>query len=164
MPQIAQLAATYASQVFWMLIVFALIYFGIGKGMLPRISATMDARDAKIAGDLAAADVARDTADTVQSAYQAAMDKARADAQARIAVAKADAARATETRVRAGDAVSAQRVTEAEGRLTEARNAAVASLDSVAAEAARDIVTRLTGASVSEDEATAAVRQALKAE
>ena len=147
-----------------MLIVFALIYFGIGKGMLPRISATMDARDAKIAGDLAAADVARDTADTVQSAYQAAMDKARADAQARIAVAKADAARATETRVRAGDAVSAQRVTEAEGRLTEARNAAVASLDSVAAEAARDIVTRLTGASVSEDEATAAVRQALKAE
>jgi len=164
MPQIAQLAATYASQVFWMLIVFALIYFGIGKGMLPRISATMDARDAKIAGDLAAADVARDTADTVQSAYQAAMDKARADAQGRIAVAKADAARATETRVRAGDAISAQRVAEAEGRLTEARNAALASLDSVAAEAARDIVTRLTGASVSEDEATAAVRQALKAE
>ena len=55
MPQISQILATYASQFFWLLIVFGLIYFVIGRGILPRVDATVDARDAKIAGDLAAA-------------------------------------------------------------------------------------------------------------
>ena len=68
MPQIAQLAATYASQVFWMLVVFALIYFGIGKAMLPKITATMDAREARISGDLRAAEAASVTAPTIHRA------------------------------------------------------------------------------------------------
>ena len=34
MPQIAQILETYASQIFWLLIVFGLLYFGIAKGML----------------------------------------------------------------------------------------------------------------------------------
>ena len=56
MPQISQILETYASQFFWLLIVFGLIYFTIGKGMLPKIEANMDARDRKIADDLAAAE------------------------------------------------------------------------------------------------------------
>ena len=77
MPQIAQIAATYASQIFWLLIVFGLIYFGIGKGMLPKIEATVEARDQKIASDLAAAEAARTAADTTEAAYRAKMDEAR---------------------------------------------------------------------------------------
>ena len=48
MPQISQILETYASQFFWLLIVFGLLYFGIGRAMLPKIEATVDARDAKI--------------------------------------------------------------------------------------------------------------------
>jgi len=55
MPQIAQIVDTYASQIFWLLIVFGLIYFGIGRSMLPKIESTVEARDARIASDLAAA-------------------------------------------------------------------------------------------------------------
>ena len=58
MPQIAQLLETYASQIFWLLIVFGAIYFGIGRGMLPKIEATVDARQTRVAGDLAAAEAA----------------------------------------------------------------------------------------------------------
>ena len=59
MPQINQLLLVYQSQWFWLFLVLAVIYVGIGKGMLPKIEKTVDDRDAKIAGDLAAAEKAR---------------------------------------------------------------------------------------------------------
>ncbi len=44
MPQIAKIAATYASQIFWLLLTLGILYFGIGKGMVPKIVSTVDAR------------------------------------------------------------------------------------------------------------------------
>ena len=49
MPQIEQLAGTYSSQIFWLLVIFALAFFIIGKGMLPRVMDTMADRDSRIA-------------------------------------------------------------------------------------------------------------------
>ncbi|MEN9719093.1 MAG: hypothetical protein RIQ99_1971, partial [Pseudomonadota bacterium] len=49
MPQISQLAATYASQIFWLLVFFGFIFFVIGKGMVPKVMATVEARDKQIA-------------------------------------------------------------------------------------------------------------------
>ena len=58
MPQIAQIAETYASQIFWMLLTFGFVFFVIGQGMVPKVQATADAHDAKITGDLDAAKAA----------------------------------------------------------------------------------------------------------
>ena len=77
MPQINQLADAAYSQFFWLLLVLALIYFGIGRMMLPKIQSTVDARDQRIAGDLAAAQAARDAADETEAAYRARMDASR---------------------------------------------------------------------------------------
>ena len=63
MPQIAQILETYASQFFWMLLVFGILYFVIGRGMVSKIDANVEARDRKIADDLAAAEKARAEAD-----------------------------------------------------------------------------------------------------
>ena len=68
MPQLSQIGEIYASQLFWLAIVFALIYFGIGKAMVPKIERTIDDRNARISGDLAAAEAARDTARRVEEA------------------------------------------------------------------------------------------------
>ena len=63
MPQIAQLSETFASQIFWVLLFFGLVFFVIGKGMVPKVMATVDARDASVAADLKAAEAARAEAD-----------------------------------------------------------------------------------------------------
>ena len=55
MPQLNQLADVAFSQFFWLLLTLGLIYFGIGRAMLPKIQSTVDARDKRIAEDLAAA-------------------------------------------------------------------------------------------------------------
>ena len=70
MPQLNQLALVAYSQFFWLAVVLGLIYFVIGKGMLPKIQSTVDARDKSIADDLAAADAARSQADAVEHCHR----------------------------------------------------------------------------------------------
>ena len=49
MPQIAQLAEVWSSQVFWTLIFFGITFFFIGRGMVPKVMETVAMRDKQIA-------------------------------------------------------------------------------------------------------------------
>lgn len=161
MPQIAQILDTYASQAFWLLIVFALIYFGIGRAMLPKIEATVDARDRKIAEDLAAAERAKAAAIGLEEAWAADLAKTRAEAQAEAAKAKAKAGKDAENRLAKADAEIGAKLAEAEAGIAKARADALASLETVAADAAIDIVAKVSGARVSPGQASAAVKQVM---
>ena len=161
MPQIAQLAETYASQIFWMLVFFGIVFFVVGRGMVPKVMATVQARDSQIAADLAAAEAARTQADQQEEAWRVQANAQRAQAQAVIAKAKADAAKATETRLAAANAAVDARLAEADARIGKAREGALGEIEGVAAEAASDIVSRLAGISVDAQAAGAAVKEAL---
>ncbi|MFZ4746141.1 MAG: ATPase [Sphingomonas sp.] len=161
MPQIAQIASTYAGQIFWLLIVFGLIYFGIGRAMLPKIEATVDMRARKVADDLAAAEAARIAADATEEAWRTKMTKVKADAQAETAAAKTKAALAAEKRVKAADVTAAAKIAEAEASIRTSTDAALSSIEGAAAEAAQDIVAKLSGAKISAAAAMAAVKQAI---
>lgn len=163
MPQIAQIAATYASQIFWLLIVFGLIYFVIGKGMLPKIEAVVDARDQKIASDLAAAEAARAKADETEAAYRARIEEARAAALKATQEAKTASTLEAETRVKAADADLAAKAATADTSLKAAQAKALGEIESVAAEAAQDIVAKVSGLTVDKTAAESAVKAALAA-
>jgi len=161
MPQIAQLAETYASQIFWMLVFFGTVFFVIGRGMVPKVMATVDARDQQIAGDLAAAEAARKAADAEEEAWRVSSNKQRAEAQALIAKAKAEAAAASEKSLGKAAAKIEARLAEAEARIASARDGALGEIAAVATEAASDIVSRLTGNAVDAKLAQSAVKEAL---
>jgi len=163
MPQIAQIAATYASQIFWLLIIFGLIYFVIGKGMLPKIEATVEARDQKIASDLAAAEAARAKADETEAAYRAKIEEARATVLKATQDAKSAATAEAEQRVKAADAELATKAAEADAVLKAAKTRALAEIESVAAEAAQEIVAKVSGIVVDKAAAQGAVKTALAA-
>ncbi len=161
MPQIAQLAATWASQLFWLLLTFGIVYFFIGRGMAPKVQATVDQRDKTVADDLAAAEAARVAADAAEETWRAHENAAREAAQKKLAEARGVAAQATEKQLAiAGGEIDA-RVAEAEARIASATTAAQAEIATVAAEAAQDIVTRISGVKVSATEAQAAVKAAI---
>lgn len=161
MPQIAQLSETFSSQIFWMLIFFGLVFFVIGRGMVPKVMATVESRDKQIASDLAAAEAARSAADAAEEAWRVQSNKQRAEAHALIAGAKADATKATEARLaQAGGRIDA-RVAEADVRIANARDGALGEIETVASEAAGDIVSRLAGITVDPAAARAAVKEAL---
>jgi len=161
MPQINQLSDVLYSQLFWLLLTLAVIYFGIGRAMLPKIQSTMAARDDRIASDLAAAEAARRDADTTEEAYRARIGESRAEALKVTAAAKQESARATEGRVREADETTRAKIEAAEARLRAATEAALADIETVAAEAAQDVVARLAGVTVSTADAAKAVKAAM---
>jgi F-type H+-transporting ATPase subunit b len=126
--------------------------------MVPKIQGTVDARDNRIAADLAEAATARETADRLEEEYRASMDRSRAEAMRVAAEAKAEAARATEARVAEADRFSAGKLELASARIAEARSAAQAEIETVAAEAAVAMVQRVAGLTVDPVTAHAAVQ------
>ena len=159
MPQIAQLADTWSSQVFWLLVFFSITFFVIGKGMVPKVMDTVASRDGQIAADLAAAKAARDAADEQEEAWRVKENENRAAAQAIVAKAKDQAAAKSEKKLAAAQKRIDTKLADAETRIAEARTAALAEVESVAVEAAQDIVKALAGVKVTKPAATAAVKE-----
>lgn len=161
MPQIAQLAETWSSQVFWLLLIFGFVFFVVGRGMVPRVLASVDQRDRQIADDLAAARAARDGADQAEADWRSRENANRANAQALVGEAKAKAAAATEAKLAAVQAGIDANLADAEARIAAARTAASAEIETVAADAAQDIVQRIAGIAVTPDAARGAVQKVL---
>jgi F-type H+-transporting ATPase subunit b len=163
MPQIGQLTESgyFISQLFWLVLVFGFIFLVIGLRMLPKVEATVDARDAQIAGDLAAAKAARDAADGIEEDWRNRSNAARAEAQTVMADAKAKAAKDAEKRLAKANADIDVRLAAAEAEIATARSSAMTEIEAVAVEAAQGLVTRLTGTNATTPVAVAAVKAQL---
>ena len=158
MPQLSQLSTVYLSQFLWLAIALGFIFFVIARGMVPKIQATVDARESRIARDLEAAQKARAAADETEAAWRARIDAARADA-ARIAQeAKQASAQETEKKVKAAADKINRKVEAAQAKIRDASTAARAEIEALAAEAAQEMVRRLTGIAVDKNEAAQAVK------
>lgn len=161
MPQIAQLAATYSSQIFWLLLTFGFVFFVVGLGMVPKIQSTIGARDAKIADDLARAKAAFARADEIEEDHRARENEARAAAQSVVAEAKDKAAKDSEKKVATEDKKIAAKIAEAEDAIRASSARALTEIEAVAAEAAQEMVAKISGATVTADAAAKAVKAAL---
>lgn len=161
MPQIAQLAATYSSQIFWMLVFFGFTFLVVGRGMVPKVMDTVAQRDKQIADDLFAAERARKQADEEEAAWRLRENANRAEAHGLIAAARNTAATAAADRLAAAQAVIDGKLAEAETRIAQARRSASAEIEDVAADAARDIVSRIAGLSLDDTAVRSAVKENL---
>jgi F-type H+-transporting ATPase subunit b len=161
MPQIDQIADVYASQLFWLVIFFGAIFVIVGLGMLPKIQATIDARDEKIAADLKVADEARTAADALEEVYRVGMDKGRAEAGKLAADAKSEAIRNTEKAIAKADKAIATKIDKATAKIADARASARSELEGVAADAAQAMIQRVAGLDVDANTARAAVAKEL---
>src|SRR5690242_5576521 len=161
MPQLSQLSEVYLSQLLWLAIALGFIFFVISRGMVPKIQATVDDREKRIAGDLEAAQAARVAADETETAWRERMDAARAEAARLTSDAKQAAARDTEAKAKkAADKINAK-VDAAEAKIREALDSARSEIENVAAEATREMVQRLTGIKVEKNDAANAVKAEL---
>ncbi|HEY6661897.1 MAG TPA: ATPase [Sphingomicrobium sp.] len=161
MPQLTQLPDIFWSQLFWLMVVFGITFFVIGRGMVPKIQSTVDARETQIADDLAKAQAARVAADETEAAWRERMDAARAEA-ARIAnEAKQVSARDTEAKVKKAADKLNSKVEASQKKIGEAVASARAEIEAVAAELTQDLVSRLTGIKVDKKDAAAAVKAEL---
>ena len=163
MPQITQLPFIFFSQLFWLTVVFGFIFFVIGKGMLPKIQSTVDAREKKISDDLERAQAARSAAEETEAAWRARMDAARAEAARVAEEARQKSSRDTEAKVNKAAEKINLKVDAAEKKIRDAVASARTEIEAVTAEVTQDMVARLTGLKVDKKEAAEAVKAELHA-
>ena len=161
MPQLAQLSEVALSQFLWLAIGLGFIFFVIGRGMVPKIQATVDSREQKISADLEAAQQARAAADETEADWRERMDAARAEAVRVANEAKQASARDTEAKVKKAADRLAAKIEASEKKLGEAVQSARGEIEAVAAELTQDLVSRLTGMTVGKTDAANAVKAEL---
>ena len=149
---------TFPSQIFWLAITFAFLFVVLWRVAGPRIKGVIVSRRGQIDGDLATAQKHRNDAEGASAAYQAALATARTRAQALAAENRKRVANDIESAKQEADAAAQADIAKAEARIAASRGEARAHISRAAEEAASAIVSRLTGESVSADEAANAVR------
>jgi F-type H+-transporting ATPase subunit b len=132
-------------QLAWLFVFFAILYFGIVQLTLPKVGGVMAAREDKVNGDIAAAELAKSTSDKLAEDYAGGLDAAHKAARAKIGEAQALAASNVEKALAKTDAVLADKLATADAALSVSRSKALTEVDNVASDAAADIVERLTG-------------------
>ena len=155
MPQLNPL--DWAPQIIWLVITFSILYVLMKRVALPRIGSVIEARHARIAGGIEAADKLRRETQEAIAAYEQALAeaKARAHGIAQEANNKLKSEMAAERA--ALDRDLAARSAEAEKRIHQAKTAALKDVNQVASETAAEIVRSLIGVAPSKPEVSAAV-------
>ena len=151
---------TWPSQVFWLLVTFFVLYLALSRSLLPRIGSVIEDRHDKIADDLDDAARFKKHAETAAASYERTLADARAKAHAIAAETRADIDAQIARETAEADAEAAKRAEDAETRIRASAEEALASAQTVAADAAAEIVAKLTGAAPSRAAVEAAANAA----
>jgi F-type H+-transporting ATPase subunit b len=146
----------WPGQIAWFLIMFFGVLAFVRFFAAPRVGGAIEERETKITGDIADARRLKDEADAQAAAAAAETAQARAAAQRLGAEARAKAQAGIAAKLAEEEAKLAVSGAEAEARIARARDAAMANVAGIGADAANQIVSKLTGRAATAAELTAA--------
>ncbi len=136
---------TYGSQLIWLAITFVVLYWAMAKFVVPRLTAIVEGRNARITKDLDAAAKAKAQVAEAVAAYEAAMTEARTKANGLAQKARDELAAKTETTRKSLEADLAKKLAKAEAQIAKRRDQAMAQVHGIAADATGAIVAQILG-------------------
>jgi F-type H+-transporting ATPase subunit b len=136
---------TFGSQLLWFAIAFGLLYVLLARVALPRVAARLEARRARIAGDLKAADQAKAESEAAIASYEKALAEARAKAQELAAETHHKLAAETEAKRKELETALSTKLADAERKIEATKIAAMREVKGIAVETAGAIVQRVAG-------------------
>ena len=148
--------ATFGSQLLWLALTFAFLYFAMSRIALPRIGGILESRRARIEGDLKEADRLRQETEKAAEAYEAALAAARANAHTIAEETRGGIKADIEMKRKAVETDLAAKMAASEASIAQTKTAALANVDTIAADTVQALMERLTGP-VSEQQAKDAV-------
>jgi F-type H+-transporting ATPase subunit b len=153
---------TFASQLVWLVVFFVALYVIISRLAIPRIGGIIEARSARIDGDLAEAKRLKDQSDAAIAAYEKSLADARARAQALAGETRDKLAAEAEVARKKLEAGLNAQLAQAEQTIAATKTSAMANVQGIATDTAIAIVERLIGTAPSSAAAQAVVADALK--
>ncbi len=135
--------STYASQLFWLVIAFGLVYYVISKIAGPRISGILEDRHDRIASDIAEAERLKRETDEAMETYEKALSDARSRAQTLATETRDKLTAETTAKRQASEAELNEKLAEAETRIASIKSEALEQVDSIATDAVSAIMGKL---------------------
>lgn len=135
----------FATQIFWLLLTFGILYLLLWRVFLPRIGQTIEDRSSRIADDLDAASRMQKDAEEAEKSYERALADAKAKAHNVAETTRQSVDAEIKVEMDAADAEAAKAADAAEDRIRGVRAKAMANIETVATDAAQAAVEALTG-------------------
>lgn len=135
----------FASQAFWLLLMFGTLYVLFARTILPAISNTLENRHEHVQGDLDTAQQLKAEAESVHNEYEASLEKARNKASTLYHDVEEDI-KAKSEKQQAELRERLQSETElSEARILKSKNEAMSEMTSIAAEIASEAAKKIVG-------------------
>ncbi|MAS06166.1 MAG: ATP F0F1 synthase subunit B' [Ahrensia sp.] len=151
-------ASTYPSQLFWLALTFGFLFWFMSKIIVPRIGGILEMRQDRIAQDLDKAHELKSEADEAIAAYEQELADAKASANEIGNKARDGAKAAAEAERQKIEKKLGEQLAEAEKRIADIRDKAMADLGEIATETTQAVVSQLIGGSVTKAEVTKALK------
>lgn len=139
-------SSTFASQLFWLAITFGATYWIMKNVALPRISAIIGDRNARIAADLKQAEDAQRAAEDAAKQFEANIAQAKSNAQQIGQSARDAAAKEADAKRHQVESDLTAKMVAAEKAISETKAQAMTNVEGIARDTAAAIIERLTGA------------------
>ena len=153
--------SSFASQIFWLVVVFGALYLLMSRIALPRITEVLDSRSERIANDLDKAELLKRETEQVIAAYESALEKARGEASAIMAKVSQNLAEQSAQREQAFNSELSDRIAAAETRIARARDQAAEQVRDIAVELAADVTAKLAGSPPPDTAVAASIDRAM---
>lgn len=153
--------STFEEQLVWLFLSFIVLFVIVSKLALPKITAVLEEREERIAGDLDTAERLKKEAEEIKAAYEAKTAEARSAAQAKMAEAKASIQASIAAEQAKLDTKLNSEAEEAEKRILAAKEEALKGLAGMAEEVTAELAAKLGGVTPAEADVTKAVKAAL---
>ena len=150
-------ASTYPSQLFWLALTFGFLFWFMSKIIVPRIGGILEMRQDRIAQDLDKAHELKSEADEAIATYEQELADAKASANEIGNKARDAAKTAAEGERQKIEKKLGEQLAEAEKRIADIRDKAMADLGEIATETTQAVVSQLIGGSVTKAEVTKAL-------
>jgi F-type H+-transporting ATPase subunit b len=155
--------STWPTQIFWLVVSFALAYLLMWRIVVPRIGSVLEERHNRIEDDLSRARQASDDAEQAREAFEKMLADARSDGNEMTRKTTESIMSKMERKVETANASLSKKMAEAEAEIAKARGDALKEVSDIATASAMDVVAQLTGMKVGKTDAKRLVKQAEKA-
>ena len=153
-----QLDPTYwASQAFWLILVFAILYISISKFYLPKIKDNLDNRENKIKEDLENANKFKEQSEAKAKEYESILEKAKKDVLKIHFESKSILDKDIQSKKEAIEKEIEKEVLKAQKEILELKKNSISSIQSISESIASNIIENISGDKLNESSIKATV-------
>ena len=158
-----QLDPTYwASQAFWLILVFTILYLSIAKFYLPKIKNNLDNRENKIKEDLDSANKFKDVSESKLKEYEKILENSKKEVITILLESKSKLDKDIQTKKSNMEKEIENEISKAQEEITELKKNSISDIQNISKDIASNIIENISGDKLNESSIKAAVEDISK--